>query len=343
MDLARTTIINAVNFLALMVSSNDEVLGSPARVSVNLGESFSLQCRSAESQQLQNARLVWLDGKVPITHSVDNRVLERNGSTVTLHFHNFTLENYGRYQCKCFVDYTDTLLVPQDRHVHWDGAQSEFGFYINSLQLSNQSFCSMGDYNVDLLPENHSAMEVMEEHFVNETVWNLQFSCESDQWIIWRPQSSPQDLLGQELLNVSITTSKDQAKLICLAPDRSSLDRIIYVSIEDYSQIPLSFLRPHRNGDDIAVNVSTDSWPVLCGRAPNIPYHTNLSLLVNGTELASEGFQTHNSDQWLILITVNNAAKKGKFYRESHFSCRLNSIWEEDAIVHFRIVDPISE
>ena len=319
--------INASNITTVNITTVKENL---------IGDTVELVC-SSDGPLAHDEKLEWLDGRIPIRHSnLANRVLQRNVSTSVILIHNFTVENYGQYRCRCVK--VNKPLFSLNEHFSREN--------LNNIQ----SFCSNQVYAINLLPVNNSLVETLEEHFVNKTARSVILKCDSGNVSVWKNGSVFKDI-NQYKLNITILNSQDQAKIICYNSDET-LDKIYYVSIKDYPQMAFDFNRPISNNDSIVVDVERKEWPVLC-----IIMGTDVSsltLFVDGIEQVSNSLDydyllndedlprvrnCNNQSIELVTIGINKAATK-RVYQSSNFSCKATSYWEADAEVHFRIIGP---
>lgn len=306
---------------------------------VSIGERVTLGCST--NGCLVNARLEWLDGSVPIRQSLNNTELERNGSTLFLHIHEFSVENYGRYHCRCVKDYSRNPSLSQTKHVSYNYVQT----------LSEQVFCNSEVNTVHLLPGDHfSVNETIEEYFVNEQGDTRHLSCASGRWVVQRALSLPEHVQRQITYNITISKFTDQAKLACL-DSSNGLQKIFYVSIQDYHQLPLELIRPLDNHTS-AIDVSVRGWPAVCLPQPylhNKSKSFSLFLFINGTDSTKRRDPVIRVDSYNTAIFFNtrfhfnnlklqNSSRD--LYRYSRFSCRASSKWEHNLTVNFTIIEP---
>ena len=91
--------------VALYVHTDHSLLVTSSITSSELllGQTVDLHCSFERTSQLQSYNtLQWLDGELPIQNS-SNRELIKNGKCgLTLKIHNFTIQDYGIYECRCF-------------------------------------------------------------------------------------------------------------------------------------------------------------------------------------------------------------------------------------------------
>ena len=325
----------------------DGILHNSSNITVNqdlIGESLKLECSSNEC--MTDARLEWLDGRIPIRQSLANLVLERNGSTVSINIQNFTADNYGQYSCRCVKEYSNPTIVPST----WHAALPEPIPQINN-RISSDPFCNNLEYIVHLLPENQSSAEIIQEHYVHKNdnvVENL--SCSSGHWRVWSAYSAPKSVY-QELYNITVTTSRDQAKLICIDSNEKSVQMIYYISIEGYSQFPIGFNRPFTSGDEIAVDEASENWPLICISQPYLPSDLSITISVNSIEYGINGdvggakvdYESHEepSLHWVYFAIFPPLAPiLRQLFQNSNISCKVSSYWESDVTVDFKIIHP---
>ncbi len=320
-----------------------------------LGETVRLECSS--NSCLVGAKLEWLDGRVPIRNdSLANLELVRSVSsydTLTLHIHNFSVENYGQYRCRCVKDLRSSHLLSGESIVH------------NNLEVlaesgRNNMFCSDQDHSVvTLVPsEQESASEAIEERLV-ATPGDppRQLSCDSGNWIIWRANSEPKRFItdGESTVyNVSVVKSTDQSKVVCLNQD-NTLQKIFYVSIKDYQQLPLEFINPLNEGESSVVNFDSTAWPipwpVLCALVkPSQSQTANLTYSVlNGTnEFTIEGdawppvLYKRNYLEWFSIQLFGTPIQhlQALFNPNVTISCTAESVWEPKVSTTLRAVRP---
>ena len=308
------------------------------------GEILKLECSSNDC--MTDAKLEWLDGQIPIRQSLANLVLERNGTKVTLHIQNFTADNYGQYRCRCVKEYCNPAILSETEHATFNDPQTE-----SRRRITREPFCNDQEYIVHLLPENLSYTDVIWEKYVTKndnTVQNL--SCNSHHWRIWTAYSVPESVY-QMTYSVTVTTSMDQAKLICLDPNKKSVEKIYYISIKDYSQFPLGFNRPFKSGDKIALDEENINWPLLCMTQPYLPSDVRLTLIINDTEYTANSklmmtqISYHSFSEtslyWVYLVTFTLfSATTRNLFQYSRFSCRASSYWEPNVTVNFTIIHP---
>ena len=329
------------------------VASAPDTTGDFIGETVILDCSADEN--LVDARLEWLDGRVPIRNSLanDNVAIRRNASTVTLRINDFTLDNYGQYRCRCVKDYTNPPLLNPRHDIKNENVKN-----IVESRVTDNIFCSTEKY-VQLMPENRS---MIEERFVTQSQRLVELECSSGLWSVNRAhsQSGPERISNQSVYSIIVTKSTDQAKVICLDStdfEEEALDKIFYVSIEDYNQLPLSFNRPLHDGGIIAANASQSDAPnlfhntlVLCMIQPNLPRDVNVFFGINGVEykrrttLNGVLITIHFINEIIkyITVTLTSHPPPGSldFFYHTNFSCKAESLWEPDVTVNFKIVEP---
>lgn len=142
----------------------------------------------------------------------------------------------------------------------------------------------------------------------------------------------------------------DQAKLACL-DSSNGLQKIFYVSIQDYHQLPLELIRPLDNHTS-AIDVSVRGWPAVCLPQPylhNKSKSFSLFLFINGTDSTKRRDPVIRVDSYNTAIFFNtrfhfnnlklqNSSRD--LYRYSRFSCRASSKWEHNLTVNFTIIEP---
>jgi hypothetical protein len=255
-----------------------------------------------------------------------NRVLERGRDTLSLVISNFRVDNYGQYHCRCITDYSNSLLFSSGRHIN----QNDAGKFVSS------ETCSVGATVVNLLPAGRLVSETVDNsHHVSEVGDLCQLTCESGNWSIWKPWSSPDFITDQYTLNFTISRSADQTKAVCLNPN-NTLGKIFYVSIRNYHQLLPKLIRPSVGTHDITVALNDDTAPVLCIFQLSTANTSYVSR--NGRKLAQNveiSFLTRKPLRFMILgpgifYTAVSEDIAAEWYN-STFSCGAEGIkWEDD-------------
>lgn len=304
-----------------------------------LGERISLNCISDSC--LVDARLEWLNGRTPLwdRELAANMELERDENTLTLHIHNFSVENYGRYSCRCVKDFSHSNFLSQGKHV-------VFGD-LSAIDFTNP-FCSDQENVLTLLPDERS---VITEYFVDTSGQSQVLSCVSGRWVVWNAHSLPQhNVTDQQNMTITIERSADQSKVMCL-DSNGMLDRIFYISIRDYQQLRFEFLRPLSDDGYIVVNPNKKPnrpfprWPVLCVLQQNTV--SEVTLYINGSAYRRfSTFIVSSNPQfgseylnWIHLRTFQDVGSE-LYYLGQNFSCVATSAWEPDVTVNFRVIKP---
>ena len=348
-----------------MVNGNSNGFSSNYTLSEDLvGETVRLDCSS--NACLAGAKLEWLDGRVPIrNHSLANLRLSRSASsydTLTLHIHNFSVENYGEYRCRCVKDLSNNDLL--------SGKSIVYDNLTGLAEFGKKIFCSDHDYNVaTLLPSGRTVNKTIGEEFVERPGEIVQLSCDSGNWVVWKANSEPQRTSNDGEYNVSVVTSNDQSKIVCLGQN-DTLQKIVYVSIQDYQQLPLEFISPSNGDRNVVMDFNSTEFPTLCALVKPTPTHPQQKrttiedfsfTILDGTnkiteiEGASYSFPALNSYHYLEWFWINlpplpvghefrtftTQSLQAAFYAPNvTVTCTAKSRWEPRITATFRVVRP---
>ena len=148
-------------------------------------------------------------------------------------------------------------------------------------------------------------------------------------------------------MNFTVNKSINQTKAICLTQNHT-LEKIYYISIEDYEQLPLEFIRPFNDGDNIIID--TQIIPVFCSvmRPKGDPREKALSINPDtfGMTAKPAALRVGSLMEWISYHNLfwSNAIKtslEGFIYQPNvSFSCSAVSEWEPEISTTFRAVRP---
>lgn len=306
-----------------------------------IGETITLSCVSTNGSS-DYAMLEWLDGELPIPQLLGNRGVERRGNAVFLDIRNFTVDNYGQYRCRCVNDYSQLPLFSLKENL----------LYNTISAITYPDLCSAKEYVFDLLPNDYSVLGT-ESRLITEVGEVVSLSCVSGKWSISRARSEIQYLQNQYTLNITVSKSADQAKAVCFGSG-NMLERIFYISIKDYHQLPPRFIRPSDDGiREIVFDLNNTEFSILC----MLQYNENVKLYMsrNGGENVSINDQIDAISvggsypqlpvQYLYLFRflepiAPNERVASEWYN-STFSCRTEGVvWDAEVETEFRLIRP---